>query len=134
MADSTFLGSGFSFPIFPDVTGSLPFVAGNANVEQSLRILLLTQLGERVMRPEFGTAAPRLVFAPGSLQFLSLLETTVREAVRDFEPRIDLDAVDAEADPDEENRVTVAISYRVRATNSRFNLVFPFYLGTVERT
>jgi hypothetical protein len=134
MADSTFLGNGWSFPILPDATGSLPFVAGDANVEQSLRILLLTQLGERVMRPDFGTAAPRLVFAPGSLQFLSLLETTVREAVRDFEPRIDLDAVDAEADADEENRVTVAISYRVRSSNSRFNLVFPFYLDTVERT
>jgi uncharacterized protein len=133
MADPSFLGSGWTFPIYPDVTGSLPFVEGNANVEQSLRILLLTQLGERVMRPAFGTAAPRLVFAPGSLQFLSLLETTVREAVRDFEPRIDLDAVDAEADPEEENRVTVSIAYRVRRSNSRFNLVFPFYLGTVER-
>src|SRR5436853_1516689 len=124
LADSSFLGSGWSFPIRPDVTGSLPFVEGDANVEQSLRILLLTQLGERVMRPDFGSAAAQLVFAPGSVQFLSLLETTVREAVRDFEPRVELDAVDAEADPQEENRVTVSIAYRVRATNSRFNLVF----------
>jgi uncharacterized protein len=125
-------GRGWRFPIFPDVTGSLAYVEGDENVEQSLRILLLTQLGERVMRPDFGTAAPRLVFAPGSLQFLGLLETTVREAVRDWEPRIDLDAVRAEADPEEENRVTVSIAYRVRRTNSRFNLVFPFYLGTLE--
>lgn len=132
MADSIFLGRGWSFPILPDVTGALPFVEGDANVEQSLRILLLTQLGERVMRPDFGTAAARLVFAPGSVQFLSLLETTVRDAVRNFEPRITLDAVDAEADPADETRVTVSIAYRVRASNSRFNLVFPFYLGTVE--
>lgn len=132
MAES-FIGRGWPFPILPDATGSLGFVEGDANVEQSLRILLMTQLGERVMRPDFGTATARLVFAPGSLQFLSLLETTVREAVRDFEPRIDLEAVDAEADPDEETQVTVAISYRVRQSNTRFNLVFPFYLDTVER-
>ncbi len=131
MAES-FQGRGWRFPIFPDATGSLAFVEGDENVEQSLRILLLTQLGERVMRPDFGTAAPRLVFAPGSLQFLSLLETTVREAVRDFEPRVDLERVRAEADPEDETRVTVSIGWRVRATNSRFNLVFPFYLGTLE--
>lgn len=133
MADSSFLGRGWPFPILPDATGSLGFVEGDANVEQSLRILLLTQLGERVMRPDFGTAAPRLVFAPGSLQFLSLLETTIRDAVRGFEPRIDLDRVHAEADPEDETRVTVSIAYRIRASNSRLNLVFPFYLGRVER-
>lgn len=132
MADSL-QGRGWRFPILPDPTGSLGYVEGDENVEQSLRIMLLTQLGERLMRPDFGCAAPRLVFAPGSLQFLGLLETTVREAVRDWEPRIDLDAVRAEADVVEENRVTVSIAYRVRRTNSRFNLVFPFYLGTLER-
>ncbi|HEV7669581.1 MAG TPA: GPW/gp25 family protein [Thermoanaerobaculia bacterium] len=132
MAD--LLGAGWPFPILPDATGALALVAGEANVEQSLKILLLTQLGERVMRPDFGSAAPRLVFAPGSRQFLSRLETSVRAAVRDFEPRIDLDAVDADAEPGEENRVTVSIAYRVRASNSRFNLVFPFYLDTVERS
>jgi len=133
MAESSFIGSGCPFPFLPDATGSLPFVEGDANVEQSLHILLLTQLGERVMRPGFGTAAPRLVFAPGSIHFLTLLETTVRNAVRELEPRIELEAVDAEADPDEENQVKVAISYRVSASNTRTNLVFPFYLGTVER-
>jgi len=126
-------GRGWRFPLLPDPAGSLGYVEGDENVEQSLRILLLTQLGERVMRPDFGCAAPRLVFAPGSLQSLGLLETTVREAVRDWEPRIDLDTVRAEADPEEESRVTVSIAYRVRRTNSRFNLVFPFYLGTLER-
>lgn len=132
MAES-FIGRGCPFPFLPDVTGSLAFVEGDANVEQSLHVLLLTQLGERVMRPDFGTAAPRLVFAPGSHQFLSLLETTVREAVRDFEPRISLEAVDAETDPEDETQVTVAISYQVRQSNSRFNLVFPFYIDRVER-
>lgn len=85
------------------------------------------------MRPDFGCEAPRLVFAPGSQQFLSLLETTVREAVRDWEPRIELKDARAEADPTNEARVTVSIAYLVRQTNTRKNLVFPFYFGVMER-
>ena len=131
--NDSFLGHGWRFPILPDRTGSLGYVEGDENVEQSLRILLLTNLGERVMGSDFGCAAPRLVFAPGSVQYLGLLETTVREAVRDWEPRVDLDEVRAEADPEAEHCVTVAMSYHVRRTNTRHNLVFPFYLGTVQR-
>jgi Bacteriophage baseplate protein W len=124
-----FLGTGWRFPILPDRSGRLGYSSGDANVEQSLRILLLTAVGDRVMRPTFGTTAERLLFAPGSVRFLRLLETSVREAVRDFEPRVDLDAVAAEADPADETRILVSIAYRVRQTNTRQNLVFPFYLG-----
>ena len=127
-----FIGRGWPFPIVPDDAGRLTFTEGDANVEQSLRILLLTRLGERVMRPGFGSEAPRLVFAPGSERYLRLLETSIREAVRDWEPRVQLDDVRAEVDPVDDTRVTVSIAYRVRPTNSRLNLVFPFYLGTTE--
>ena len=125
-----FIGTGWSFPILPDATGSLGYVSGNLNVEQSLRILLLTEPGQRVMRPDFGCAAGRLVFAPGSLQYLGQLETAVREAIRDWEPRIDVEDVSADADPNDETHVSVKLAYTVRATNTRFNLVFPFYLGS----
>ena len=127
-----FLGTGWRFPLLPDETGGLGYTSGEQNVEQSLRILLLTRLGERVMRPDYGSEAPRLVFAPGSEQYLRLLESTVRVAVRDFEPRVELIEVRAEAEPADESRVTVSIDYRVRPTNSRLNLVFPFYLDRVE--
>ena len=131
--DAAFLGQGWRFPILPDEAGALGYVHGDENVEQSLRILLLTNLGERVMRSDFGTRAQRMVFYPGSVQNLRLLESTVREAVRDWEPRVELQDVVAEADPSDDTRVTVSISYLVRRTNTRQNLVFPFYLGTVER-
>src|SRR5439155_19012413 len=114
--DPKFLGRGWRFPLLPDSTGSLGYVEGDDNVEQSLHILLMTQLGERVMRSDFGTQAPRLVFAPGSVQFLRLLENTVREAVRDWEPRVDLNKVLAEADGTDPYKVTVSISYTVRRT------------------
>ena len=124
-----FTGTGWRFPILPDATGALSYVAGDLNVEQSLRILLLTELGQRVMRPDFGSKAARLVFAPGSVQFLGQLETTVREAIRDWEPRIEVEDVRAEADPNDETHVNVRLAYKVRPTNTRYNLVFPFYLG-----
>jgi phage baseplate assembly protein W len=127
------LGKGWRFPILPDETGSLAYVGNDVNVEQSLRILLLTDLRERVMRADFGCQAPSLVFAPGSVQYLGLLETTVREAIRDWEPRVETESVTAEVDPEDETRVTVQIRYVVRQTNTRNNLVFPFYLGTIER-
>jgi phage baseplate assembly protein W len=127
------LGQGWRFPISPDESGTLGYVKGDTNVEQSLKILLLTNLRERVMRVDFGCDAPSLVFSPGSVQYLGLLETTVREAIRDWEPRVDIENVRAEVDAEDETRVTVEISYVVRQTNPRNNLVFPFYLGTIER-
>jgi len=133
VAARDFLGTGWRFPLRPDESGSLAYSSGEENVEQSLRILLLTRLGERVMRPAYGSEAPRLVFAAGSQQNLRLLEGSIRDAVRDFEPRVELEAVRAETVPEDDARVTVSIDYLVRRTNSRFNLVFPFYLDRVEQ-
>lgn len=134
MAQPSFLGKGWRFPIIPDAAGSLCYVEGDANVEQSLEILLMTQLGERVMRSDFGTDLPKLVFSPGSVQFLRLLEKSVRDAVTLWEPRIDLTDVTAETDPASLFKVTVSVSYTVRQTNTSTNLVFPFYLGSTQAT
>ena len=123
------LGQGWRFPIKPDPAGSLSYIAGDALVEQSLRVLLLTPLGARVMQAALGCRAPSLVFAPGSVQFLSLLEASVRDAIRDWEPRVTVDAVRAEADAAEPWRVTVSVAYLVRRSNTRQTMVFPFYLA-----
>ena len=132
-----FLGSGWRFPLLPDESGGLGYVEREGNVEQSLLILLQTLTGERVMRHDFGCRAPELVFAPGSLRYLRLLEQTVREAIRDWEPRVDVDDVRAETAPDQEQeydtQVTLRVDYRVRRSNTRGNLVFPFYVGVLER-
>jgi phage baseplate assembly protein W len=123
------LGRGWAFPIRPDATGRLGYSEADDNVESSLRVLLQTALGERVMRPTFGCGASDLVFAPGSQASLGQLETAVREAVRDWEPRVILDDVQAEPDPQQPAYVNVSVSYRVRRTNTPNNLVFPFYLA-----
>ena len=83
------------------------------------------------MRPDFGTSAPTLVFAPGSPANLRQLESSISDAVRAFEPRVELDGVVAEPTPGAENRVVVSVTYRIRRTNTKANLVFPYYLDAV---
>jgi phage baseplate assembly protein W len=129
-----FLGTGWRFPILPDEAGRLGYAVGEQSIEHCLRALLLTATGERVMRPDFGTKAQDSVFAPGSVQNLRDLERSIAGAVRTFEPRVELDGVRAEADPADESRVTVSVSYRIRRTNTKANLVFPFYLGLTGST
>lgn len=129
-----FLGTGWRFPILPDEAGRLSYAVGEQSIEHCLRALLLTATGERVMRPDFGTRAQESVFAPGSVANLRELERSVADAVRNFEPRVDVDSVLAEADPADESRVTVSVAYRIRRTNTKANLVFPFYLGLTGTT
>ena len=124
-----FLGAGWRFPILPDPAGGLGYAVGEASIEACLIVLVQTAAGERVMRPELGTRVPELVFAPGSVANLRAIEVSISDAVRDYEPRVDLDAVVAEADPRDPSVVTVSIDYRVRRSNTAANLVFPFYLG-----
>ena len=129
-----FLGTGWRFPILPDEAGRLGYATGEQSIEHCLRALLLTGVGERVMRPDFGTRAQESVFAPGSVQNLRDLERSIAEAVRTYEPRVELDEVRAEADLADESRVTVSVAYRIRRTNTKANLVFPFYLGLTGST
>jgi uncharacterized protein len=125
---SDFLGRGWAFPVLPDAGGTLRYVGDDDCVHQSLRLLLATETGERVMRPTFGTRAPSLVFAPGSRDNLRALEETVRDAVRDLEPRVRLEDVVVTPDPLEPERVTVEVTYTVRRTSTRSSVVFPYYL------
>jgi phage baseplate assembly protein W len=125
---SDFLGRGWAFPVLPDAGGSLRYVSDDDNVHQSVRLLLATEAGSRVMRPAFGTDAPSLVFAPGSRDNLRALEESVRDAVRDHEPRVLLDDVVVTPDPLEPERVSVEVTYTVRRTSSRRSFVFPYYL------
>ena len=127
-----FLGRGWAFPLRPDASGALAWAALEEDVAQAVEIVLMTRVGERAMRPGFGSAVAKHLFDPGSLQYLGLVETAVKDALRDWEPRIQLLGVSATPDAADETRVLVDIDYVVRRTNSRANLVFPFYLGGME--
>jgi phage baseplate assembly protein W len=124
-----FRGRGITFPLLPDAAGMLRYVEGDEEAAQSLRLLLMTAAGERVMRSGFGTQAPRLVFAPGSETNKTLLETSVREAVRDYEPRVEVADVVVTQSMLAPERIDVEVTYTVRRTNTRDSIVFPYYLS-----
>jgi phage baseplate assembly protein W len=123
-----FIGKGWRFPILPGPTGALAWSEADDNVEHSLHVLLMTRVGERVMRGTFGSRLGDLVFRPGSEQNLRAIEREVGAVILRWEPRVEVLDVRAEADPVEPTQITVALSYRVRRTNTRESMVFPFYL------
>jgi phage baseplate assembly protein W len=123
---SEFLGTGWRFPLEFDESG-VRTAGYEDSVQQSIWIILGTAPGERQMRPEFGCGIHNLVFAPNTPGTASLAEMEVRQALSRWEPRIDVSAVRVTSDAGGE-RLLIDIEYRLRATNSRFNLVYPFYL------
>jgi len=127
-----FLGAGWSFPIALDPRGEIALVAGDQCVHQAVRVILATRLGERAMRPEFGGGLDALVHEPLSTATAALARHRVEQALVRFEPRIDVIAVVCEAPSDPlqraAGRLDISIEYRVRATNTFYNLVYPFYL------
>ncbi|MCZ7572447.1 MAG: GPW/gp25 family protein [Ardenticatenaceae bacterium] len=123
-----FLGVGWAFPprLQPDRMVSM--AAYEEDIRQAILIIMGTNPGERVMRPDFGAGLNAFVFEPVTTTLLALVKTRVREALIDWEPRIDVEEVKVTTDPAERNLLLIEVSYRVRATNTLHNLVYPFYL------
>src|SRR5215217_7399556 len=122
-----FLGRGWGFPVGLDEAGEVATAADAEDVRQAVRLILATGRGERVMRPDFGGGLDQFVFAPLSVATLALLRHRVEEALVTWEPRIEVMAVRAEAHPSAPTRIDIAIEYRIRSTNTFYNLVYPFY-------
>jgi phage baseplate assembly protein W len=122
-----FLGRGWAFPIGVEA-GLTATAAYEKDVEQAILIVMGTDPGERVMRPDFGAGLRAFVFEPLNPATMEALRRRVNEALVDWEPRIDVEKVSASAAAQGEGKVLIEVSYRVRATNSHHNLVYPFYL------
>ena len=124
-----FLGQGWKFPVAVDpTTGRIAMSVHEQDIRESIRIILATAPGERVMRPDFGCGIHDLVFAPMNRATLGLFESRVRESITKFEARIeilDLEILTREAD---KGKLEISMDCRIRDTNTQFNLVFPFYL------
>jgi phage baseplate assembly protein W len=122
-----YLGVGWAFPPKP-VAGSLRYARYEDDIEQAIQIILLTSRGERVMLSEFGAGLRDFVFEPNSDATRARLEESVRKALVDWEPRIDLERVQVTESDDGPSIVLIHVDYVVRATNSFYNRVYPFYL------
>lgn len=130
-----FLGRGWAFPIRVDDKGALETSSYEDNIKESIRIIVGTAKGERQMRPDFGCGIHELVFALNNHATAGMAAYHVEQALIRWEPRIEL--IKVEASPGQEKtsgssgageRLIISIEYRVIATNSIFNLVYPFYL------
>ncbi len=126
--DKYFLGQGWRFPLGVNVKGGIALTRGEADIEASIKAILGTAKGERVMRPEFGSVIHDFVFAPNIPSTHGLIAYHVREALTQWEPRIEEIEVDVQADIAAPSRVVININYRIIATNDERNLVYPFYL------
>ncbi|MEJ7812806.1 MAG: GPW/gp25 family protein [Gemmatimonadaceae bacterium] len=122
-----YLGVGWAFPVRP-VNGRLQFVRHEEDIEQAIQLVLLTARNERVMLPPFGAGVRTYVFEPNAPPTHRTIERAVRTALIDWEPRIDVERVEVTADEDEPNLLLIHLDYVVRATNTFYNRVYPFYL------
>lgn len=122
-----YIGRGPAFPMQCNVQGSLKLTDTVPNVEESIRLILGTRLGERVYRPNFGSRLSELVFAPMNSQTLLQTRLYVEEALRQWEPRIDLNSVTTQPDPIA-GRLDITIQYTIKSERDSRSLVYPFYV------
>ena len=127
-----FLGKGWKFPVKPDGAGRIMLSQFEEDIREAIRIILLTSKGERVMRPEFGAGLHDYVFETMSVTNVGSIQASIQDALIEWEPRIELLSVKVEPDRGEIGKLLIDIDYRVRATNTQFNLVFPFYVSVAR--
>ena len=123
-----FLGRGWKFPVGVDPKGRIDISEYEQDIREAIWLILSTAKGERVMRPDFGCGIHDFVFASVNTSNIGLMESSVREALTIWEPRIELKDVSVSTERASEGQLLVSIDYRVRSTNNEFNLVYPFYL------
>ncbi len=133
--DNKFLGTGAKFPLQVDpATGHIMTVSGNRSVKEAIYLILMTQVTERIVRPEFGSDIMNYAFMDTNTTMMSILRRDITQTLLQQEPRIADISVETEF-REERGAVIIHINYLVTSTNTRDNLVFPFYLdrgGTAE--
>jgi phage baseplate assembly protein W len=122
-----FLGTGWAFPVHVDAHGRIALAHHERDIEEAIRIILLTPKGQRVMRPEFGCQVHDLIFAPNDATTAGLAAHYVEEALNMWEPRIRVLDVEARPDRDDPGRLLIKVQYEIKATHDKRSLVFPFY-------
>ena len=122
------IGRGWFFPPRIGPQGGLALTSERSELDQSIRIILSTSPGQRVMRPTFGCRLYELVFAPNNSHTAAQARRFVEEALGMWEPRISVVRVDVRPDSQDGSRLIIYIEYQVKATHDQRSLVFPFYL------
>lgn len=126
--DELFLGRGWSFPPeFQRNQGEVKMCEGEEDIRSSLEILLSTRLGERVILPNYGCNLDELLFNPLNQSLKTYTVDLIKTAILYHEPRIDAKKIDISQSSELEGLLLIEIDYVIRQTNSRRNMVYPFY-------
>ena len=135
---NSFLGTGWSFPpAFDRNSASVNMVSNEADINESLNILLSTSLGERVMQPKYGCNLVDYLFEPLSTSVIGFIKDRVENAILFYEPRIIAEKIEVTDDGSfdlVEGKFIIAIEYTIPGTNSRFNYVYDYYKNEALRT
>lgn len=127
------LGRGWKYPVELGKDDTISVSQHEDKIKESIRIILGTAKGERVMRPEFGCDIHNFVFAVINTTTLTQMESSVKKALVLWEPRIEVSSVNARPTRVSNGIIDIEIKYKVRYTNTAFNLVYPFYLESEAR-
>ncbi len=127
---NSFLGTGWSFPPeFQKETKGVKMLQDEEDIKSSLEILLSTRLGERIMVPDYGCNLDELLFKPLNLTLKTYVIDLIKTAILYHEPRIEVIKISIDQTSELNGELLINIDYIIRATNSRKNMVFPFYKG-----
>ena len=127
--NNSFLGKGWSFPPTFHNNGivGVEMVEKEQDIKQSLEILLNTTKGERIMLPEYGCDLQSFLFESINDSKMHLLQEMIRSAILNYEPRIELHEVIIDHSSYQDGIIRIKLDYTIETTNTRFNLVFPYY-------
>ena len=126
------IGSGLAFPLQVDRRGGIALARDETDIEQAIELILATAPGERPMRPEFGCGVHEFVFDSIDAGTVGKMELAIRDALDRWEPRVVVQTIEFDLSGVGEGRLMIDIGYRVRATNTMRNLVYPFYVIPAE--
>ncbi len=126
--NQSFLGRGWSFPPeFSKESRTVKMLEDEVDIKSSLQILLSTRLGERIMVPGYGCNLEELLFSPLNLTLKTYVIDLIKTAILYHEPRIDVKKIDIDPTDELNGVLLINIDYIIRSTNSRMNMVFPYY-------
>ncbi|MCC5946168.1 MAG: GPW/gp25 family protein [Bernardetiaceae bacterium] len=126
--ERSFLGKGWKFPpTFDKNRNTVMMVSDEQDINESLRILFSTLPGERLMNPEYGTVLHEMVFEDMSETLIGQISESLETLIIRHEPRIEVEQIDIDTEEYLDGVIHIELMYRVRLTNTRSNMVYPFY-------
>ncbi|MFG6428541.1 GPW/gp25 family protein [Roseateles sp. LYH14W] len=125
--EAALYGRGVAFPLRLTPEGRLAWSHGEANVRESIRILLLTAQGERLRRPDYGAGLERFLFEPNVTTTWRAIEEVIRRQLAKWEPRVQVEAIKVNADPNDPEAAIAELSFTLVATDhaGRMSLSIP---------